>query len=219
MDRRAKIVATIGPACQDEATLIRLIQAGMNVARMNFSHGTHEYHAHTVELIRSASKKTGLPVTILQDLQGPKIRTGELENGKIELTQGQELTLTIQPIIGNSRLVPVDFPQLLECAQPGGRILLDDGNLELSILGNDGEIVKTRVVLGGILKSHKGLNLPGTQINIPGYTEKDAEDLAFGLILGVDVVAVSFVRSSKDIQKVRHPKQSHDDCIRRSVES
>jgi len=204
MDRRAKIVATIGPACQDEQTITRLVQAGMNVARINFSHGSHEYHAQTIALIRSVSQKIGVPVTILQDLQGPKIRTGSLDNGKVELVAGQELSLTIEPIMGNAEIVPVDFPQLLDSARPGGRILLDDGNLELAITSVNGDIVKTRVVLGGTLKPNKGVNLPGMKINIPGFTDKDAKDLAFGLVAGIDVVAVSFVRSPKDIQQVRN---------------
>ena len=204
MDRRAKIVATIGPASQNENIITQLIQAGMNVARMNFSHGTHEYHAKTLSTIRAASRKTGLPVTILQDLQGPKIRTGEIENGKVELCAGQELALTIKPVLGNARQIPVDFPQLLESAEPGGRILLDDGNLELQIIDIEGDVVHTRVVLGGLLKPNKGVNLPGAKLNIPGFTEKDAEDLAFGLDIGVDAVAVSFVRSPKDIHQVRH---------------
>ena len=167
MDRRAKIVATIGPACQDEQTITQLVQAGMNVARMNFSHGSHEYHARTIAMIRSVSQKIGVPVAILQDLQGPKIRTGNLENGKVELVAGQELSLTIEPILGNAEIVPVDFPQLLDSARPGGRILLDDGNLELTIISVSGDIVKTRVVLGGTLKPNKGVNLPGMKIGPP----------------------------------------------------
>jgi len=204
MDRRAKIVATIGPACQDEQTITQLVQAGMNVARINFSHGSHEVHSRTIALIRTVSQKIGVPVTILQDLQGPKIRTGSLDNGKVELVAGQELSLTIEPIMGNAEIVPVDFPQLLDSARPGGRILLDDGNLELAITSVNGDIVKTRVVLGGTLKPNKGVNLPGMKINIPGFTDKDAKDLAFGLVAGIDVVAVSFVRSPKDIQQVRN---------------
>ena len=204
MKRRTKIVATIGPASQGEARIIKLITVGMNVARLNFSHGTHEYHAMNIETIRTASQKTDSPVTILQDLQGPKIRTGDIENGQVELYAGQGLDLTIQPVIGNTRIIPVDFPQLLESAVPGGRILLDDGNLELIVDSVKDEIVHTQVVLGGTLKPNKGVNLPGAKINIPGFTKKDAEDLAFGLKHGVDVVAVSFVRSPKDIQQVRN---------------
>jgi len=174
MKRRTKIVATIGPASQGEARIIKLITVGMNVARLNFSHGTHEYHAMNIETIRTASQKTDSPVTILQDLQGPKIRTGDIENGQVELYAGQGLDLTIQPVIGNTRIIPVDFPQLLESAVPGGRILLDDGNLELIVDSVEDEIVHTQVVLGGTLKPNKGVNLPGAKINIPGFTKKDA---------------------------------------------
>ncbi len=203
MKRRAKIVATIGPASQDETTLRSLLLAGMDVARLNFSHGTHEDHALVYNRLRTISDSLNQPVTVLQDLQGPKIRTGELENGQVELVAGQNLTLTTENVLGNQKIVPVDFPELLESVQPGSRILLDDGNLELKVLSVKGDRVETRVVLGGILKPHKGVNMPGAALNIPGFTEKDEADLEFGLKLGVDVVAVSFVRSASDIETVR----------------
>ncbi len=203
MDRCAKIVATIGPSSQDEKTIFRLLQAGINVARLNFSHGSHEDHAITCQRLRKQAQKLNRSVTILQDLQGPKIRTGNLKNGQMELATGQSLTLTTQPILGDENIVPVDFPQLLESVQPGGRILLDDGNLELVVDSVEGDQVHTRVVIGGILKPHKGVNLPGAKLNIPGFTEKDREDLAFGLQIGIDAVAVSFVRSANDVKQVR----------------
>jgi pyruvate kinase len=142
-------------------------------------------------------------VTILQDLQGPKIRTGNLINGQVELQPGQTLTLTTQPVLGDDKVVPIDFPQLIQSVKPGNRILLDDGNLELEVISVAADHVKTRVVLGGTLKPHKGVNLPGAVLDIPGFTEKDEADLAFGLDLGVDVVAVSFVRSKQDVLQVR----------------
>lgn len=203
MYRRAKIVATIGPASQDEESILRLLQVGVNVARLNFSHGTHELHAAVYNRLRAAAQQLGQAVTILLDMQGPKIRTGEIENGRVEITAGQTLTLTTRPVVGNSKLVPVDFPELIQSAEPGGRIMLDDGNLELEILSVGEDEVETRVVLGGTLKSNKGVNLPGAKIDIPGFTEKDEEDLAFGLDLGVDAVAVSFVRTAQDILQVR----------------
>jgi pyruvate kinase len=201
--RRAKIVGTIGPACEDEATLRSLIEAGLNVARLNFSHGTHDDHAQICERIRRLSRELSQPITIMQDLQGPKIRTGEIQNGQVLLENGQKLNLTVDPIVGDAHTVSVDFPELTEVVESGGRILLDDGNLELLITKVQPDHVETQVVLGGILKPHKGVNLPGAHIRTPGLTEKDEDDLRFGLQLGIDVVAVSFVRAAEDIERVR----------------
>jgi pyruvate kinase len=203
MNRCAKIVATIGPASEDEATLRKLLQAGMDVARLNFSHGTYDDHQLIYNRLREVSRQLNRSVTILQDLQGPKIRTGNLENGQVEIEAGQELILTTQPVVGDEHTVPIDFPELLESVKAGGRILLDDGNLELAVLSVQEDQVTTRVVLGGILKTHKGVNLPGAELHIPGFTEKDRKDLEFGLKMGIDAVAVSFVRSADDIKQVR----------------
>jgi pyruvate kinase len=203
MPRFAKIVATIGPACQDEGILTELLRAGMNVARLNFSHGSHEDHARVIAQLRRLADQLNRSIMILQDLQGPKIRTGEITGGQVQLERGQGLTLTTQPVAGDANCVAVDFPQLLESARPGGRILLDDGNLELTITAVKSDCVETQVVLGGTLKSHKGVNLPGVDLDIPGFTEKDQDDLAFGLQAGVDAVAISFVRTPKDVQVVR----------------
>lgn len=202
--RFAKIVATIGPASQDEVMIGHLIQAGMNVARLNFSHGSHEDHAEVFRRIRNTSEKLNQPVTIIQDLQGPKIRTGDLENGQVELKPGQKLVLTTQKILGNDQVVSVDFEDLPRSVSTGGRILLDDGNLELAVIKIEEQQVETRVVLGGTLKPHKGVNLPGAHLDIPSLTEKDLDDLAFGIKLGIDAVAISFVRSPKDIVSVNH---------------
>ncbi len=183
--------------------LERLIGAGMNVARLNFSHGTQEGHAQVFKRIRDLSERLGRPITILQDLQGPKIRTGEIKNGSVELTPDQPFTLTTRDVLGDEKTVPVDFEELPECVKPGGRILLDDGNLELVAIEIGEDEVVTRVVQGGLLKPNKGVNLPGAKLDIPGFTEKDEADLAFGLKLGVDAVAISFVRSARDIRRVR----------------
>lgn len=198
-----KIVATIGPASSNQVMLEKLLIAGVAVARLNFSHGTHADHAEVVKNLREISSRLGRSVTILQDLQGPKIRTGEIAGGFIEIHPGDELTLTTQPIVGKDSIVPIDFPQLLESVQPGSRILLDDGNLELHVNEVKADHVTTTVVLGGKLKTHKGVNLPGTKLNIPGFTEKDREDLEFGIQVGIDAVAISFVRTPADIQQVR----------------
>jgi pyruvate kinase len=200
---RTKIVATIGPASQDESTLRELLQSGVDVARLNFSHGTHTEHAEVFKRLRLISQELDQPVTIMQDLQGPKIRTGELKGGSVILKAGDTFCLTMDHVLGDEHLASVDLPGLNTSVQPGSRILLDDGNLELQVTEVKGDQVITQVKLGGLLESHKGVNLPGAKIRIPGFTPKDRDDLAFGLHLGVDAVAVSFVRSAADIQSVR----------------
>lgn len=184
--------------------ILRLLQAGVDVVRLNFSHGTHEDHAQIIAHIRSICSLLDRPVTILQDLQGPKIRTGEIEGGQVQLDRGEEVTLTTQHIIGNKSVIPVDFSDLTNCVEPGGRILLDDGNLELVVLSTAEDQLRARVVLGGVLKPHKGVNLPGAKLNISSLTEKDEKDLAFGLQQGVDAIALSFVRQPHDIAHLRH---------------
>jgi pyruvate kinase len=201
--RRAKIIATIGPASQDEFTVRELILAGMNVARINFSHGSYQDHAESIALIRNASELLGEPVTILQDLQGPKIRTGDIQDEKITLNQGQKLTLTVDPIIGNKEIVPVDFSDFPKVVSAGSRILLDDGQLELKVISKSDNSIHTEVVLGGILKPNKGINIPGAKLDVRALTEKDLADLAFGLDQKIDALALSFVRSANDISSLR----------------
>jgi len=203
IDRRTKIVATIGPATSDEKVIQALIEAGMNVARINFSHGTYSDHAESIRRIRSASQRLGQPVAILQDLQGPKIRTGNLKDPQVDLIKGQTLILTTREVMGDHLKVSVDFADLPHSVHIGGRILLDDGNLELLVTAIEKDFVETEVVLGGILKPHKGVNLPGTKLNIPALTEKDKADLSFGLAQGIDVIALSFVRSVRDIDLLK----------------
>ncbi len=207
MTRKAKIIATIGPASQDEETLEKLILAGMNVARMNFSHGTHEEYAGCIATIRRLSTKLGISVGILQDLQGPKIRVGELSE-IIQLAEGEIVTLYAEstpPPEGEGEKIPVDFRQLFASVRTSDRLLLDDGRLTLEVLSvKDRNTLTAKVIIGGPLSSHKGINLPGVQLRIAGFTEKDEADLAFGLSQGVDAVAVSFVRTAEDMRKVRY---------------
>lgn len=205
-DRRAKIVATVGPASQEREMLKQLILAGLDVARLNFSHGTHDDHAARIRLIRELSAELNKPVSILQDLQGPKLRVGNIPGGKFILKPGETVVLSSSPDLdgpGGKTFIPMDVPDLEAAVSPGGRILMDDGNLELSVLEVTPTSVEARVVVGGPLSSHKGVNLPGAHLTIPGFTEKDQADLAFGIQQGVDAVAVSFVRSAVDVQKVR----------------
>jgi pyruvate kinase len=203
MNRKAKIVATIGPASQDEQLLEQLMRAGMDVARLNFSHGTHEDHAARIVSLRKIAQRLGHPLAILQDLQGPKIRVGLLSE-PLTLTAGSEVKLypeeAASPGPGS---IPVDFPQLFDSVRAGMRILLDDGRMELTVLQPGKTLVTARIKTGGTLLSHKGINLPGVRLDIPAFTDKDAADLSFGLSLDVDAVAVSFVRQAEDVLQVR----------------
>ncbi len=208
--RRAKIVATIGPASSDEPTLRALMEAGVDVARLNFSHGSHEMHAAMIASIRKLSDELGKPVTILQDLQGPKLRVGKLPDEGILLKADQQVILT-PPAATSANgdagkdvtIIPMDVPNLARGVTSGNRILLDDGHLELEVVNVEGEAVTARVVLGGKLTSNKGVNLPGAALGIPSFTDKDRSDLEFGLKQGVDMVAISFVHRAEDIDTVR----------------
>ena len=203
MDRRTKIVCTLGPTSSDPETIRALIEAGMDVARMNFSHGTHEEHRERVRRVREAAQEVGRVVTILQDLQGPKIRVGQMKGDSVMLRQGQELTITTEPIeYGTSERVYIDYESLPQDAREGGRILIDDGLLELEITGINGADISTRVVEGGPLRSRKGVNLPNIDMSTPSLTEKDLEDLELGLELDVDLIALSFVRKRADVEEL-----------------
>ncbi len=210
MSRNAKIVATVGPASQNEEVLERLVHAGMNVARMNFSHGTHEEHAARIAAIRRISERVGQAVGILQDLQGPKIRVGELR-APIQLSEGETVHLFATgttPPDGDGQKIPVDFRQLFDSCRSSDRLLLDDGRLTLEVVSaKERDALTAKVIIGGLLSSHKGINLPGVRLRIAGFTEKDEADLAFGISQNVDAVAISFVRSADDVKKVRYAMQ------------
>jgi pyruvate kinase len=209
MGRKAKIIATIGPASDGEETLERLIKAGVNVARLNFSHGSHEIHAARIAAIRAIAEHLGNPVGILQDLQGPKIRVGVLD-APIQLEVGEQVTLYTEedpPPKGSGYKIPVDFRQLFEAVHKGDRLLLDDGRLTLSVQSASKRALKAVVKVGGLLTSNKGINLPGVQLRISGYTKKDEKDLAFGITHEVDAVAVSFVRTARGVKRVREAMQ------------
>ena len=203
--RKAKIVATIGPACESEAVLRELVMAGLNVARLNFSHGTHAQHAARIQTIRKVAEELDVPIAILQDLQGPKVRVGKLDQPLV-LKAAERIVLYAEedaPPNGPEQKVPVAFVELFESVQTGDRLLLDDGRLALKVESAQPRGLLARVEVGGPLTSHKGINLPGVRLRIAGFTEKDEADLAFGLALGVDAVAISFVRSADDVLKVR----------------
>lgn len=203
VNRRTKIVATIGPATQSPENLEKAIRSGMNVARLNFSHGSHEDHLKVIQNVRELSKKLQAPVTILQDLQGPKIRVGKFENGSIDIKPGEKVVVTIDKVIGRPGLIPSDFPEFAKSVRPETRILLDDGLMELKVMAVRGHEVDCEVIFGGKLKDRKGMNLPGTTLHVDCLTGKDLADLDFGLSHNVDYVALSFVRHPKDIRKLR----------------
>lgn len=197
---RTKIVATIGPASNSRDTILAMAKAGMSVARLNFSHGSYADHTHMIQLLRGVSQELNMPITLLQDLQGPKIRVGQLPDGVMELVEGDRLTLVpIGEETGHPNCVGIDYPYLAEDAQPGMQVLLDDGMLELKIETVEPPQVICRVLQGGPLKSRKGVNLPDLSLRLPSMTEKDREDLHFGVSQGVDWVSLSFVRRGADI--------------------
>lgn len=210
MDRKAKIVATIGPSSDSPEMLHELIAAGLDVARMNFSHGTHQEHARRISNIRSIAHDLGRPITILQDLQGPKLRVGKLPAGYLDLAYGELVLLSgsDKAYKGEITNIPLQIPHFAEAVSVGGRVLMDDGNLELMITDIKGDHVLANVILGGRLISRKGVNLPEAKLLIESFTEKDHADLAFGLSVDIDAVALSFVCCAQDIEIVRHKAAS-----------
>jgi pyruvate kinase len=202
--RHTKIVATLGPASSSEPVLDELIAAGVNVFRLNFSHGTHETHAATFARVRAAAERGGRPVAVLQDLSGPKIRTGRLENGAaIPLSPGQELRIATGDFVGTAGRVSTTYGELARAVHAGQRLLLDDGRIVLQVEATDGTEIRTTVLHGSSLSEHKGINAPGVALPSVGLTAKDRSDLEFGLSLGVDVVAMSFVQSGRDLESAR----------------
>ena len=212
--RKAKIVCTLGPSSNSEQMLRELMQAGMDVARLNFSHGTHDEHARVIERVRKAAEKEGRSICILQDLQGPKIRTGRLKHRiPIMLEKGSHLTITPRDIPGTASLLSTTFKGLAREVHAGSRILLADGLIELMVTDVRGDDVQCEVINGGLVGEHKGINLPGAVVSVPSLTEKDEKDLEFGLKHGVDMVAVSFVRTADDVRIAkRFIRDRHSDA-------
>ncbi len=204
VNKKAKIVCTIGPASDTLETLAKLMLAGMDVARLNFSHGTHEQHENTLKAIREAEEQWEKPVAVLQDLCGPKIRTGPMADGAITLVGGEQLTIQSEPITGTRERISTIVPEILADLKTGDPILLDDGLLELRVLKEGSTEVQCEVVIGGALKSNKGMNLPSTALSLPSVTEKDWQDLNWALENSIDYVALSFVRTAEEIETIKH---------------
>ncbi len=201
--RKAKIICTLGPASDSPEVMEGLVRAGMDVARLNFSHGTHEDHRRRVRRLRAISQRLGKPVAVLQDIQGPKIRLGRFEQGQLRVEPGQRVVLTTRDVLGAGSLIPTPLRSLPKDVHPGDRILLDDGRVVLLALSSKGTDIQAEVKVGGLLKDHKGLNLPGAKVSVPTVTRKDEVDLALGRELGVDYVALSFVRHPSDMLRAR----------------
>ncbi|WP_420316008.1 pyruvate kinase [Ekhidna sp.] len=201
--KRTKIVATLGPSSNNKETIIKLIEAGANVLRLNFSHGTHEDHQKVKNIIREIGREKDYHVGILQDLQGPKIRIGLMKDGGVEIKDGQQLIITTEEIEGNAERVSTVYSEIVNDVKKGDMILIDDGNIELKTVSVSGSEVVTKVIHGGLLKSRKGINLPDTKVSAPSLTEKDLEDLKFGLSQDLDWVALSFVRKADDIRELK----------------
>jgi len=202
--RATKIVATLGPATRGAEVVTALLRAGVDVVRLNFSHGTHEEHAAAYTMVRAIAETLGRPIAVMQDLQGPKIRTGALAGGApVTLRDGATFRITTESVTGTADRVSTTYQQLPADVQAGEQILLDDGRLELRVTGIEGTDVVTTIVHGGALGEQKGINLPGVKVSAPALTEKDLADLAFGVALGVDYVALSFVRTPHDVRLAR----------------
>jgi pyruvate kinase len=209
--RRAKIVCTLGPSTRSESVLRDLMRLGMDVARLNFSHGTHREHAVAIDRLRRVAAQEGRSICILQDLQGPKIRTGTLKNhAPVLLKSGGRVTITPRNVPGTAAVISTTFKTLAREVDLGARILLSDGLIELRVSAIRDDDVECEIVNGGMLGEHKGINLPGTMVRVPSLTEKDEIDLEFGLKHGVDMVAASFIRNADDVRAVKRVVESHN---------
>ncbi|MGY2085097.1 pyruvate kinase [Blastococcus sp. SYSU DS0539] len=210
MSRRAKIVCTLGPATSSAEQVTALVESGMDVARLNFSHGSHEDHAAAYALVREASDRVGHAVAILADLQGPKIRLGTFADGPVRWETGTQICITVEDVAGTAERVSTTYKNLANDVRVGDRLLVDDGNLSLSVVGVEGPDVFCLVVEGGQVSNNKGLSLPGVAVSVPALSAKDERDLRFALHLGVDFIALSFVRSPTDAALVRDIMRQED---------
>lgn len=201
--RKTKIVCTIGPTSENEETLRKLVACGMNAARLNFSHGTYEEHGKRIELVKKLRKETSNPLAIILDTKGPEIRTGKFRNGGVELTEGQSFTLTTRNLEGDENICSVSYEKFHEDLKPGSRVLISDGLIELLVEGIEGQDIHCRVVNGGPIGNNKNINVPNASINLPAVTEKDINDIKFGIQNDIDIIAASFVRKAADVLAIR----------------
>ncbi|MBQ1162077.1 pyruvate kinase, partial [Streptomyces sp. A73] len=200
--RRSKIVCTLGPAVDSYEQLKTLIEAGMNVARFNMSHGSHAEHEERYHRVRKAAEETSRAVGVLADLQGPKIRLETFAEGPVELVRGEEFTITTEDVAGDKTICGTTYKGLPGDVSKGDPVLINDGNVALQVVEVEGPRVRTIVIEGGVVSDHKGINLPGAAVNVPALSEKDVDDLKFALRMGADMIALSFVRSASDVRDV-----------------
>ncbi len=201
--RKTKIVCTLGPATKDENVLRRLIEEGMDVARLNFSHGTHEEHKERIEMVKKLRRELDKPVAILLDTKGPEIRTRDFQGGKVTVEDGQTFTLTPRELLGDNTVASITYKNLAKDIQVGTTILIDDGLIKMEVEAINDEDIRCKVINGGTISNHKGINVPGVHLNMPYVSEQDIEDIKFGIENDVDFVAASFVRSAKDVLEIR----------------
>ncbi len=213
MSRRAKIVCTLGPATSRAGQITALVAAGLDVARLNMSHGSHDTHLAAYHAVRAASDASGRSVGVLVDLQGPKIRLGRFGSGPVTLVAGQEFTVTGEDVPGDQGEASTSYPELAGDVRPGTQVLVDDGRVVLEVTGVQGSRVRTRVVVGGPVSDHKGLNLPGVRVSVPALTSKDADDLRWALGLRADMIALSFVQGPEDAEPARRIMEEMGACL------
>lgn len=208
--RKTKIICTLGPATNSEEIIRKLIENGMDVARLNFSHGTHEEHKKKIDMIKKIREELDKPIPILLDTKGPEIRIGFFKDGKVELKEGQRFTLTTEEILGNEEIVSITYKELVKDVKPGDKILIDDGLIELVVEDKTDKNIICKVKNGGILTNQKGVNVPGIPIRLPALTQKDKEDILFGIENDVDFVAASFIRKASDVVEIREFLNKHN---------
>ena len=214
LNKKTKIIATVGPACNTKEKLWELVQAGANIFRLNFSHGSHEQHLLVIKAIRELNKEKKANISILQDLQGPKIRTDDVENNGVELKEGEKIIITKETCLGTKDKISTSYKSLTSDVKVGDAILIDDGKIELKVLNAKNGEVTAEIVYGGILKSKKGINLPNTEVSEPSLTEKDKKDLLFGIENDLDWIALSFVRKAEDLTDLKNIIKKHGKDIK-----
>ena len=207
--KKTKIICTIGPACEDREILKSMMLAGMNAARLNFSHGTHEEQKRKIDLIKALRQELGLPISIILDTKGPEIRTGQFDEKEVELFEGQKFTLTMEDVIGTNKICSVSYKGLIDDVKPGDKLLIDDGLIGMTVEEIKGNDIICTVDNGGIIKDYKSINAPGVKVKLPAITDKDKEDIMFGIREGVDFIAASFVRKGADVDEMRAFLREH----------
>jgi len=207
--KKTKIICTVGPACEERKILKSMMLAGMNAARLNFSHGTHEEQKKKIDLIKELRKELGIPISIILDTKGPEIRTGQFAQKEVELVEAQKFILTMDDVMGTNEICSVSYKKLIEDVKPGDQLLIDDGLIGMTVIEIKGSNIICKVDNGGIIKDYKSINVPGVKVKLPAITDKDKDDILFGIQEGVDFIAASFVRKGSDVEEMRKFLKDH----------